>query len=145
MISFLLFFLYTIAFYKSLSSKNQEIVNYLIVGVLTTIVSIVSYYLFRSFIDNYLICTIISWIIAVLFAYVTNRRFVFKSKNKKILKEFISFVVSRLLSLGIEVLSMIILVDLLSIDDRISKILVQVIIIVLNYIFSKIFVFKRKD
>ena len=143
MISLLLLSIYIINLYNNLSDKYQELINYLIVGVLTTIVSIVSYYIFRLFIDNYLICTIISWIIAVLFAYITNRTFVFKSKDKNITKEFISFIVSRLLSLGIEVISMMLLVDVISFDDRISKIIVQFIIIVLNYVFSKIFVFKK--
>lgn len=144
MISLLLSFIFLFDVYNNLSSKHQELVNYLIIGVLTTIVSIISYYVFRIFINNYIICTIISWIISVLFAYVTNRIIVFKSKDKNIIKEFISFVVSRLLSLGIEIISMALLVDLLSINDKISKIVVQIIIILLNYIFSKLFVFKRK-
>ena len=144
MISILLLILFTISFYNNLQDKYQELINYLIVGVLTTIVSIVSYYIFRLFIENYIVCTIISWIIAIIFAYITNRLFVFKSKEKNILKEFIIFVISRLASLGIELLSMALLVDVISIDDKIAKIIVQVIVIVLNYILSKIFVFKRK-
>lgn len=145
MISLLLLSIFVFDIYNSLSSKHQELVNYLIIGVLTTIVSIISYYIFRVFIDNYIVCTIISWIISVIFAYITNRIIVFKSKDNNIIKEFISFIVSRLLSLGIEIISMAFLVDLLSINDRISKIIVQIIVIVLNYIFSKLFVFKRKE
>lgn len=145
MISLLLLSIFVFDIYNSLSSKHQELVDYLIIGVLTTIVSIISYYIFRVFIDNYIVCTIISWIISVIFAYITNRIIVFKSKDNNIIKEFISFIVSRLLSLGIEIISMAFLVDLLSINDRISKIIVQIIVIVLNYIFSKLFVFKRKE
>lgn len=123
----------------------KEIINYLIVGALTTLVSIVTYYIFRVFIDNYLICTVISWIFAVSFAYVTNRIFVFHSKDKNILTEFTSFIFSRLLSLAAEVICMFLMVDIISMNDKIAKIIVQFIVIVLNYILSKIFVFKGKE
>lgn len=125
--------------------KYKEIINYLIVGGITTVVSIASYALFRIIIQNYIICTILSWISAVLFAYFANRIFVFNSKDKKLFKEFINFLTCRLLTLGIEMLVMFILVDLLKINDIISKILVQFIIIVLNYVFSKLLVFKQKN
>ena len=70
-----------------LYKRNKEIINYIIVGGCTTIVSVVSYYLFRLFISDYLICTVLSWIVSVLFAYVTNRIFVFESKVKNIIVE----------------------------------------------------------
>lgn len=144
MISILLICGFFMTLYKS-SEKIKEIINYLIVGGCTTVVSIVSYYIFRLFIDNYLICTVLSWIFAVLFAYVTNRIFVFHSKEKNILSEFASFIFSRVLSLLAELVCMFLLVDVISINDKISKIIVQFIIIVLNYIFSKLFVFKGKE
>lgn len=124
--------------------KYKEIINYLIVGGLTTVVSVVSYALFRIIIPNYIACTVLSWIAAVLFAYFTNRIFVFESKDKKVLKEFIKFVSCRLLTLGTEIVVMFLLVDLLKLNDMISKILVQFIIVVLNYILSKLLVFKQK-
>lgn len=126
-----------------LYNKYKEIINYIIVGGCTTIVSIVSYFLFRLVINNYLICTILSWIVAVIFAYFTNRIFVFNSKDKNVLLEFIKFIMARILSLLSELFVMFILVDLIKIDDKISKIIVQFIVLVLNYIFSKIFVFKK--
>ena len=126
-----------------LYSKYKEIINYLIVGGLTTLVSIGSYAIFRIFISNYLACTILSWIAAVLFAYVTNRIFVFESHDKKVFIEFIKFVSCRLLTLGSEVVVMYILVDLIKLNDMISKVLVQFIIVVLNYVLSKIIVFKN--
>ena len=125
--------------------KYKEIINYLIVGGLTTMVSILSYALFKLVISNYIVCTILSWIVAVLFAYVTNRIFVFNSKDKKIVKEFIKFLSCRVLTLLIEVLAMFVLVDLLKLDDLISKIVVQFIIVILNYILSKIIVFKEEN
>jgi len=81
--------------------KNKEIVNYIIVGALTTVVSIGSYWLFRFIIKNYLALSIISWIMAVSFAYFANRIFVFESKKKEVLEEIIKFVSCRLLTLGI--------------------------------------------
>lgn len=135
----------TIKWMLDLYLKNKEVINYLIVGGLTTVVSIVSYALFRFIINNYIVCTVLSWITAVLFAYVTNRKFVFESKDKKIILEFIKFVSCRLLTLGSEILVMYILVDLLKLNDMISKVLVQFIIVILNYILSKIIVFKNKN
>lgn len=135
----------TIKWMLDLYFKNKEVINYLIVGGLTTVVSIVSYALFRFIINNYIVCTVLSWITAVLFAYVTNRKFVFESKDKKIVLEFIKFVSCRLLTLGSEILVMYILVDLLRLNDMISKVLVQFIIVILNYILSKIIVFKNKN
>ena len=145
MISIFLLCGFLLDIYRGLSDKMKEIINYLIVGALTTLVSIVTYYIFRVFIDNYLICTVISWIFAVSFAYVTNRIFVFHSKDKNILTEFTSFIFSRLLSLAAEVICMFLMVDIISMNDKIAKIIVQFIVIVLNYILSKIFVFKGKE
>ena len=129
---------------RQIYKEYKEIINYIIVGGCTTLVSIVSYYLFRLIITNYLICTILSWIVAVTFAYFTNRIFVFNSKDKNIMFEFLKFIMARILSLLSELLVMFILVDLIKIDDKISKIIVQFIVLVLNYIFSKIIVFRKK-
>lgn len=145
MISLVLITAILLNFYGNLSSKLQEIVNYLFFGVCTTLVSIVSYFILRLVIDNYMICTVLSWILAVLFAYVTNRIYVFKSKEDNKLKEFVSFISSRILTLLLELGLMFVLVDIMSLSDRISKIGVQVIVIVANYVLSKLIVFKRKD
>lgn len=127
---------------KELYSKYKEIINYIIVGVLTTLVSIGSYWLFRFIISNYVVLSIISWILAVAFAYVTNRMFVFESKSNDILKEIIKFVSCRLTTLVMEVLLMMLFVSVFKIDDMVSKIILQVVVLVLNYLFSKLFVFK---
>ena len=95
---------------------------------------------------NYLISNIISWVVSVAFAYITNKIFVFKNKEKEKKQVFIQiyqFVKYRLFSLIIDILLMYAFVELVKIDDMISKIIVQVIVIVLNYVFSKIFVFKK--
>ena len=128
-----------------LYKKYEEIINYLIFGFLTTVVSIASYALFTRVchIDIY-ISNILSWIAAVTFAFVTNKIYVFKSKSKNLFSEIIKFFTSRIASLVIELIIMYLLVNIIHLDDMISKIIVQVIVIILNYVFSKIFVFKNK-
>ena len=127
----------------SIYHKNEELWNYLIVGGLTTLVSILSYGICSKLLSiKYVISNIISWIFAVMFAYFTNRWFVFHSKNK-IFKEFISFTASRLLTLLLDTGLMILFVELLTIDDLLSKIIVQVVIVIANYIISKLIVFKK--
>ena len=132
-----------------LYKKYQEIINYLIVGVLTTIVSLVTYYICVLTVFNpedaleLQLANIISWICAVLFAYITNKIFVFKSKNRNIIKEISSFVGARVLTLILDMLIMFIMVITLGINDKVSKLVVQVVVTILNYVFSKIFVFKK--
>lgn len=137
---------------KKLYNNYKEIVNYLIIGVLTTVVSLVSFYLIRIFVftnDSQFdiqLANIISWILAVLFAFVTNKKYVFESKSTGYQKflEMIKFYVSRLTTLGVEMFVMWLLTSPLKVDDMISKIIVQFIIVILNYVFSKLFVFKKK-
>ena len=127
-----------------LYKKYKEIINYLIFGGLTTLISIVTYALFaKVFNIDYLISNVLSWIIAVLFAYITNKIFVFESKSKKNIKEITSFFFFRIVSLLIEMIILYIFVDMFHIDDLVTKIIAQVIVIVANYVFSKVFVFKK--
>ena len=129
---------------NNLYKKYKEIINYLIFGGLTTVVSIVTYALFaKVFYIDYLISNVLSWVLAVLFAYITNKIFVFESKSKKNVKEITSFFFFRIISLVIEMIILYIFVDMLHIDDLITKIIAQVIVIVANYVFSKVFVFKK--
>ena len=129
--------------------KYEEIINYLIIGGLTTIVSLAVYYACVLTILNpeiplqLQIANIISWIFAVAFAYITNKKFVFKSKTKKLKKEIASFVSSRIITLVADMIIMFLMVTILGYNDKISKLVVQVVVTVLNYIFSKLFVFKN--
>ncbi len=131
--------------------KYEEIINYLIVGVLTTIVSLATYFICtETFLDptnkiELQVANIISWILAVAFAYFTNRIFVFKSKNKNMIKEATSFVGSRIISLLMDMFTMFIIVSVLHFNDKIGKLVSQVIVTIANYIFSKLFVFKKKN
>ncbi len=136
---------------KALFKKfcNKEIIFYLIFGVLTTLVSLIVYYFCTlTFLNpqnavQLQIANIISWVLSVVFAYVTNRRFVFESKNPNKLEEIIKFVSARLLTLLLDMFIMFVCVTILKFNDKISKLLSQVIVIIFNYIFSKIFVFKK--
>lgn len=124
--------------------KYEEIINYLIFGILTTLVSILSYAFFtRLFNFNYTISNILSWILSVTFAFFTNQKYVFKTNSSSYIKDIFKFYLSRLTSLGIELVIMYILVTLLYLNDMISKIIVQFIVIVLNYVLSKLFVFRN--
>ena len=122
----------------------MEIIRYLFWGVATTVANIVSYYLFSQFIAGIFIPTTIAWIISIIFAYVTNTLFVFKEARLKI-KQFVEFTLSRLSTLVIEIILMYVLVNLIFIDDMIAKIVVNVVVIILNYVISKLFVFKKKN
>lgn len=130
--------------------KYKEICNYIIVGALTTMVSLVSYFVFSRLMDinnnvYFVIANTLSWILSVLFAYVTNKMFVFnsKSKGKDAKREFVKFVSSRILTYVIDLLVMLILVKVIKFNNDIAKLVVQVIVFILNYIFSKLLVFKK--
>ena len=136
---------------KDLYLKYKEIINYLFFGVLTTIVSLATYYLLVLTIlnpENALqlqIANIISWIAAVTFAYITNRKYVFNSKDKNIIKEMTKFYSSRITTLILDMAFMFIFVTKLNFSDKIIKLIVQVIITILNYILSKLLVFKKRE
>lgn len=134
-----------------LYKQYKEIINYLIVGVLTTVVSLGVYYAcVLTFLDpenaiQLQVANIISWVAAVTFAYFTNRKFVFESKNPDMLKEASAFVGARVATLLMDMLCMFIMVTCMGWSDKIAKLVVQVIVTVANYVFSKIFVFRKKD
>ncbi len=126
---------------------SREVIMYFIMGIGTTIVSLGSYYIFANPLHiNYQVSNILSWILAVTFAYITNKKYVFESHvndSKSLVKEASSFYIARLSTLLIEMVSMFIFVTLLHFDANIIKLFNQVVVLVLNYIFSKIFVFKK--
>lgn len=124
--------------------KHLEVINYLFIGGCTTVISILSYALFAKVFDlDLVIANILSWIISVLFAYFTNRVIVFNSKNKDYFKEFISFTGSRVITLVLDTLLMILFVKSMGMNDLIAKIIVQVVVIIGNYLISKLLVFKK--
>ena len=134
---------------RKLYKKYKEIINYLIIGVLTTLVSLGVYYgLVLSILDpkhslQLQTANVISWVVSVAFSYFANRWFVFESKNKNIPKEIAAFFTARLGTLFIDMGGMFAAVTCLGINDKAAKIFVQVIVIAANYIFSKFWVFKQ--
>ncbi|MCC0749636.1 GtrA family protein [Clostridioides sp. ZZV13-5731] len=127
--------------------KHKETILYLFFGAFTTLVNIVSYLFFTRIISfNFMVANALAWILAVLFAYVTNKFFVFESKKveiKFLFKEFLSFVSFRLLSGIIEMVIMYVMIDLLFVNDIIVKVFTNVVVIVLNYLFSKMIIFRK--
>ena len=129
-------------FYK----KNKEILLYLFFGWLTFLVSISSYGLFNIRIGwNALTANIASWILAVAFAYVTNRTWVFESstdRGSNLIKEITGFVGGRIATLVIEELILFIFITEFEMNSVLVKIVAQVVVIALNYVISKMIVFK---
>jgi putative flippase GtrA len=134
-----------------LYKKYKEIINYIIVGGLTTVVSMGIFYGSTwTFLDGndaieLQVANVISWVGAVVFSYFANRIFVFESKEQNILKEFVAFISSRLLTLLLDMGTMFVLATLLQINYNISKIVAMVIVTVGNYVIGKFLVFKKKD
>ena len=122
---------------------KKELLSYIVFGVLTTIVNFVVYLFFTRICGvNYIISNIIAWFLSVLFAYITNRNWVFESINTNIIKEGILFFSGRLFSGILDTGLMILFIDILTMRDMFSKIIVQVIVVIVNYVFSKWIVFK---
>lgn len=137
---------------KVLYKKYREIINYLIFGCLTTVINLlVKWSLLFTILDatkdlELQISVVISWVVAVLFAYITNRIFVFQSQNKNYMKEMMTFFGGRVLTLLLDMFIMWFLVTLLKLNSNLWIILFtivsQVLVIIINYILSKIFIFK---
>ena len=136
---------------KDLYLKYKEIINYLIFGVLTTVVSLVTYYIcVYTFINpeeavQLQIANVISWFFGVTFAYITNRKFVFESNEQNKIKEASKFVTSRIATLLMDMAIMFIGVTLLKFNDKIIKIVSQAVVIIANYLLSKIIVFNKGE
>lgn len=127
--------------------KYREIINYIIFGGLTTLVNFVIYFFFiEVFRIHYIYSNIVAWFISVLFAYITNRLYVFEKVNTKlesIIREVVMFFGSRLFSGVVETLLLYIMVDISGLSTKYSKIFVAVVVVILNYVFSKMIVFKK--
>ncbi len=137
---------------KALWTKYEEIIVYLIVGGCTTVFSwfwmfLVNIVAFGNPLNpepwQNLILSAVNWTAGVLFAYPTNRKFVFKSKESNILKEFGSFVASRVVTLILEIVMRQVL-GWMNVNVYVTTIIVAVLVIVGNYIFSKLVVFRKK-
>ncbi len=125
---------------------NRETISYLIFGVLTTAVDWLVYPLMRWFRYSVAVSSTASWMAAVLFAFVTNKLFVFQSRTwhpRELGREFVSFVSCRALTGAFTIAAMVVIVDVMGWNEWIGKVAVSAISLVLNYIFSKLFIFKK--
>ena len=130
----------------SLYKKYKEIIMYLIFGILTTVVNIVVYFIASNVLNiNYLISNATAWFLSVLFAYVTNKLYVFESSSKEFIKEIVAFFSSRLATGILDMFLMWLFVTVASLNDVVVKIFVNILVIIMNYIFSKLFVFRKDD
>ncbi|MCR5722325.1 MAG: GtrA family protein [Lachnospiraceae bacterium] len=136
---------------KQLFIKYEEIIIYLIVGVLTTIVSWGAAWVAKFFLDDTVVwqngvINTISWVAGVLFAYPLNRKWVFKSTNPKILSEFMGFAGSRVSTWIMDIVIMYVTVNVFHMNYWIAKICISAVVVTIaNYIFSKLLVFKKKE
>lgn len=131
----------------ALLKKHREVILYLVFGVLTTLVNILCYWLLADILHlHYLASNALAWVLSVAFAYLTNRTFVFQSSARgaaAIVREAGLFVGCRLLSGVFDMLCMFVCVDVLGINDLVAKVVSNVIVVILNYIFSKVLIFKK--
>ena len=139
---------------KELCVKHREILVYLIVGVMTTVFAWAIRFLcnvvFYAGTAHPLpvqttILTIVEFIAGVSFAYPTNRKWVFRSTNPNILKEAAGFVSARLTTLAIQMLLNLVIINLLHVNFYVATVVIGIIVVILNYVFSKLLVFRKKS
>ena len=128
--------------------KYEGVLLYLIFGVLTTLINMAVYYaLYEGFNIPNIVSNTNAWIVAVVFAFITNKVWVFRSKSLEpgvVFKEFSAFLLARVSTGLLDTLIMYVGVDLLNGRPLFSKIISNVFVVILNYIFSKLFIFRKK-
>ena len=128
--------------------NNTELVSYLFVGVATTVVNYVVYYLATRVLSMGVMAgTWTAWVAAVAFGYVANKAFVFHTHCDgalALVREAMGFFSMRLVSLGMETVLMYLTVTVLGLNDLVMKLVINIVVIILNYVFSKLFIFKKK-
>lgn len=134
---------------KKLWLRYKELFFYAVFGVGATVINIVSYrVLANTFGKKYfLIANIIAWILAFIFAFITNKLFVFESKSWEAqiaMKEFVGFLSARLATGILDTVLMWFFVSVISLDDTLSKIIINILVIIINYVASKFFIFKKE-
>lgn len=133
---------------KRLFLKYRQLLLYTLFGGLTTVIDLAVYYiLYNLFSVHYLVAQTISWIAAVLFAYVTNKRYVFVSRARgmTMLAELAKFISGRLFSFGVQTVCLAVLVELAHWNENVVRLPVLVIVTILNYVVSRVFVFEKKQ
>ena len=127
---------------------NRETITYLIFGVLTTAINYGIYHLMDKFTElEPVVYNIVAWTVAVIFAFFTNKLFVFESKSFKstvVFREFLTFVSARIISLLLEEAFLALTVKVMGIHELIAKVIISVIVVIVNYFASKFLVFRKK-
>ena len=132
---------------KKLINKYNELIMYGIFGVLTTLINLLIFYVLDRLGVNVYLNNSIAWIISVLFAFITNKLYVFNSKDtsyKIIAKEGIAFFLARIFSYFVDMFTIFMIFQVMGINKMIAKIISNVIVIIINYLLSKIIIFKKK-
>ncbi len=129
---------------NKLFAKYKEPIYYILFGIATTLVNIVAYFLLSKTSLSTAVSTASAWLISVIFAFFTNRKYVFNAGKNNFLKQLIGFFSMRIATGALDVLIMIIFVDALRFNDMLIKVLSNILVIILNYIFSKFLVFKTE-
>ncbi len=132
---------------KKLINKYNEIIMYGIFGVLTTLINLLTFYVLDKLGVNVYLNNSIAWVISVLFAFITNKLYVFNSKDtsyKIIAKEGIAFFLARIFSYFVDMFTIFMIFQVMGINKMIAKIISNVIVIIINYLLSKIIIFKKK-
>lgn len=134
---------------KKKNNVMREGIAYLIFGVLTTLIDyVISNALFYWTNVPTIPSQTIAWVAAVLFAFVTNKWWVFESHTllpAEVWKEFISFVACRIATFVFNLAALFIMVDLIGMEFFVCKLLISVVVVALNYVFSKVLIFAKKD
>ena len=133
---------------KELFKKYYDLISYLFFGVLTTVVNYLVYLPCYNLLGlNASVSNMIAWVVAVIFAFVTNKPFVFHSYDwsaKVLIPELTKFVATRIGSGGLETAILFLSVDIAGMNGNVWKLVTSVLVVVLNYIGSKLLVFKKK-
>jgi putative flippase GtrA len=127
---------------------SPEMILYIVFGVLTTVINLLVFQICYNYLDwSWQIANALAWILAVTFAFLTNKIWVFRSTSLRrdvVLKELLSFFAARLFSLGVDYLCMWMFIDILLWSGLMAKIADNVIVVVINYVFSKLLIFRKK-
>lgn len=132
---------------KKFIIKYRELIMYGIFGVGATVVNIVVFYLCRKVGLALVLANGLAWIVAFIFAFITNKLWVFESKEwkgQKAVKEMFGFLTARMATLFLDTFLMWLLVDMFAMNDLLSKIVVNIVVIVVNYVASKFLIFKKE-
>ncbi len=126
-------------------AKNRELLAYLFFGVLTTLINIICYRILDSNGFTNMVSTLLAWLVSVIFAFITNRKYVFRAdqQGKSVISQFFGFFFARSFTGILDLAIMYFAVDVYGMNGTLWKMISNVIVIVLNYLFSKLLVFRK--